>query len=658
MKKIFISLILCFVMVISALSLVACGDEKWENASSMTDYGNVISNGGFIAETDKYLYYINGFASYGEDNTFGNPIKGSLMAVEKSTLGSNNVKTEIVVPKLFVAEDYNAGVYIYGDYVYYGTPSTDLNNHGEVARGEMTFTRSKLDGSSTETFFTVNFLNYTYRFVEKGGVVYLIYYNAGTSSLICYNTSNKTEVTIAKEDDKTKDVWESLSGYTFLPGEGVDDLVLVYTVKCFAENYYEEKDDGSNYARAEEEYNKIYTYVPGDGVASGSTFRGKCILNGSSDDVTFSTGTFTEEFFFFTAKDSKKEVSYGVKTRDILLHRNDFQSFAVQDSNKIENPEYIGGFVYDEDGDGKDINDPIYTMSYGEDTTNENGETVASSEVYVVKTTLTGNAKTEYVRLAKVGTASELINVKKHGNDLYAYYYNSMNCISRIKLVDITDGGEFALEEKLSEDTVGSSWYSPEFITISGNDYVFYLDNTTAGASYVKYLKITDVELLPEYEDEDEEEIKRYYATGHQFLGQITTSDEGGIAAAYLNKIGETLEYTIEDGVVKVDKDDVVKARQAYDNLSAMGKLSYGNANLAKLIAAEKAVALLEKGLAKLEGIENYYFYNEITRQAYKDVYNAIKEDMESVKNTSAVLDFIDNNLKWAFYEKATDLFA
>ena len=85
---------------------------------------------------------------------------------------------------------------------------------------------------------------------------------------------------------------------------------------------------------------------------------------------------------------------------------------------------------------------------------------------------------------------------------------------------------------------------------------------------------------------------------------------------------------------------------------------SYGNANLSKLIAAEKAVALLEKGLAKLEGIENYYHYDETTRQAYKNVYNAIKDDMESVKSTTAVLDLIDNNLKWAFYEKATDLFA
>ena len=654
MKKIFISLLLCFVMILSSISLVACGDEKWENASSMTDYGNVISNGGFIAETDKYLYYINGFASYGEDNTFGKPIKGALMAADKSTFASGNVKTEIVVPKLFVAEDYNAGVYIYGDYVYYGTPSTDLNNHGEVARGEMTFTRTKLDGSSTEIFFTVDFLNYNYRFVEKGGVVYLIYYNNVDYSLICYNTSNKTEVVIAKQDSKTKNVWESLDSYSFLPGEGVNDLVLVYTVKCFSENYYEEKDTGDNYARAEESYNKVYAYIPGDGVASGSTFRGKCILNGSEDDVTFATGTFTEEFFFFTAKDSKKEKTYGVATTDLIANRGDFQTFAIKDANEIKNTQYIGGVVYDENGDGKDINDPVYSMSYGDDVVNENGETVASSDVYVIKTTLTGDAKTEYVRLAKVGTSSELIDVKKHGNDLYAYYYNSMNCISRIKLV------EDAKEEKLSEDTVGSSWYNPEFISIDNVDYVFYLDNTAAGASYVKYLKITGVELLPEYVDEDaeEKEIKRYYATGHQFLGQITSADEGGIAAAYLSKISETIEYTIEDGVVKVDKDAVVKARQAYDNLSAMGKLSYGNASLAKLIAAEKAVALLEKGLAKLEGIENYYFYDETTRQAYKDVYNAIKADMEDVKNTSAVLDFIDNNLKWAFYEKATKLFA
>ena len=295
-------------------------------------------------------------------------------------------------------------------------------------------------------------------------------------------------------------------------------------------------------------------------------------------------------------------------------------------------------------------------MSYGEDVTNEEGDTVASSEVYVVKTTLTGNAKTEYVRLAKVGTASELISIKKHGEDLYAYYYNSMNCISRIKLGDIS--GELEKEEKISEDTVGGAWYNPEFITIGGKDYLFYLDNTNFGQSYVKYIQITDVELLAEYKEDDEEEIERYYAIGHEFLGQITSDDQGKIAAAYLSKIDETIKYTIEDNVVKVEKENVVKAREYYNALSPMGKLAYGNANLSKLIAAEKAVALLEKGLAKLEGIENYYHYDETTRQAYKNVYNAIKDDMESVKSTTAVLDLIDNNLKWAFYEKATDLFA
>ena len=657
MKKILFSLLLCLVMVISSLSLVACGDEEWDNPSSMTNYGSVLSNGGFIAETEKYIYYINGFASYGEDNTFGKPIKGALMAADKSTFASGNVKTEIVVPKLFVAEDYNAGVYIYGGYVYYGTPSTDLNNYGEVAKGEMTFTRTKLDGSSTETFFTVDFLNYTYRFVEKGGVVYLIYHNAETSSLMCYNTSNKTEVVIAKEDAKTKDVWESLSNYSFLPGEGKDDLILVYTVNCFAENYFEEKDTGDDYVRAQENYNKVYAFVPGDGVASGTTFRGKCILDGSKDDLKFSISSFDQDFFFFTTKDlSEKETTYGVKTDYLIANRNAFQSGAMAETNEIKNSQFIGGVIYDENGNGKDINDPVYTIVHGEDVENENGETVASSEVYVVKTTLMGDAKTEYTRLAKVGTASELIDVKKVGEDLYAYYYNSLNYLSRIKLGELSQDGKFAIEERISEDTVGGAWYSPEFITIAGSEYLFYLDNTEAGASYVKYIKLTGIEFKEELDEDDE--IKAYYAVGHKFLAQITSQDEGKMAAAYLAKIDEVLECSIEDGAVKVDKQDVVNARAMYNKLSSIGKLSYGNANLAKLIAAEKAVQLLEKGLAKLEGIENYYHYDDATRQAYKNAYNAIKADMESVKNNSAVLDFIDNNLKWAYYEKAVTLFA
>ena len=81
MKKILVKILVCALAVICAFGMVACGDNDWQG-TSMKSPGAVLSNGGFLAETENYVYYINGFTSYGDDNEFGTPVKGSLMAAE------------------------------------------------------------------------------------------------------------------------------------------------------------------------------------------------------------------------------------------------------------------------------------------------------------------------------------------------------------------------------------------------------------------------------------------------------------------------------------------------------------------------------------------------------------------------------------------------
>ena len=157
MKKILIKILscaLCICLLGSVLS--GCKDNKW-TATSLKDWGNTkdIVNGGFIAETQNYFYYLNGVANSSADNTYGKPVKGTLMVAKKDLS-----QTEIAVPKLFAASDFDAGIYIFGDYVYYGTPSTDKNSSGNIAKSEMMFRCAKLDGSSDELLFTVGALSY------------------------------------------------------------------------------------------------------------------------------------------------------------------------------------------------------------------------------------------------------------------------------------------------------------------------------------------------------------------------------------------------------------------------------------------------------------------------------------------------------------------
>lgn len=685
MKKILGKVLVCLLAVCMALGMVACGDSI---EHSMTTPGNIVAgtNGGFVAETENYVYYINGHTSYGDDNTFGTPVKGALMAAEKSSFATGNIKTEVVVPKLFLANDYSAGVYIYGDYVYYGTPSTDKNNDGDIARSEMTFTRTKLDGSETETFFTVDTLSYIYRFIENNGVVYLVYYNTLEQSLVCYNTSNGESAVIVKTVADEKGKFESLDKYSFLPGEGKDGLTLIYTVTVYAEDYMEEAANREGYERTKDTYNKVYAYRAGDGVKNGNENCGTVIFNGEDNTtqgfkgaLVYSTTLFTQDFFAYSMTDEvgKSETKI-VKTEEVVKAAKGETANLV--GTKVDNTQYLTT--------SNVINDDLslYTIVSGEDVTTETGETVASADVFVVKTSLVGPLKNNFKRLAKVGTASSLHSIKEHNGELYAYYYNSMVNFARIKLnpAEASQFEDFYKEERISEDSIASSWYEPEFVTVGAGQteqtFVLYLDNTSKGASYIKYVKVFDaakvgtddteeikysqdtgVVLETVYKDEEKTEFKSYALTGHNFIGEIISADTTNTAMAELQEIPCPLTWEKkEDGTIVVDDEQVKIAKAAYDALTEEGKKAYGEAALERLEGAQKAVEVIKK-LALLDGIQNYEFLvsqNPAKATEFRNAYNAVKDVMEEIKLDNNVLDYIENNLKWAYYEKAVELFA
>ena len=86
MKKIFKTiLIVVFSLALLCTSLVGCGGTKW-TGNGLVDSGSATSVGGFIAETDKYYYFINGVGVSSDNNTLGVPQKGALYAADKTDL--------------------------------------------------------------------------------------------------------------------------------------------------------------------------------------------------------------------------------------------------------------------------------------------------------------------------------------------------------------------------------------------------------------------------------------------------------------------------------------------------------------------------------------------------------------------------------------------
>ena len=260
MKKILTKLIgTMLVLCLLCSSLLACSNNNWfgNNTISLlpSGAGEVKENGGFIAETENYVYFINGVADSTSDNTLGTPIKGALLVADKADLS----KTEIVVPKLFVASNTGAGVFVDGDYVYYGTPSTEKNAEGEIASDELVFVRTKLDGSGqTDTFFTVKNIGVEYRIVKGDGAVCIYYYDTENSAIMCYDTGAKTAYEVIKTDAEQENNY-SLDKYVFLDADGSNDIIALLTATVYTAEYDKElAEKNPTYTRPTANYNSMY----------------------------------------------------------------------------------------------------------------------------------------------------------------------------------------------------------------------------------------------------------------------------------------------------------------------------------------------------------------------------------------------------------------
>ena len=225
--KKFIAAAAAAVMAAGALSLSACGVD-FKTPTGVPE-GDVASNGGFVVAKGDYYYFINGIESYTSDNTYGTPVKGALYRIKKSDVAAKQNSAERVIPSLIVAGTYDAGIYIYGDRVYYTTPN-DVPDPitGETDKSYMYFMSAKLDGSDIESYFVLNSNTTPYRIVSVGNTVYVMYVES--NDLYSYNTSTKEKTLLA----------DNTTSYVFNKDDATDPTV--YYTMAVSENQDSDKD--------------------------------------------------------------------------------------------------------------------------------------------------------------------------------------------------------------------------------------------------------------------------------------------------------------------------------------------------------------------------------------------------------------------------------
>ena len=158
-------------------ALVACESYKADPISPVADKDALVeSNGGLAVKQGNYVYFINGYSGYltdnGEDNWFGNVIKG---AIYRGTLKEDGSLGDyvVVVPKSVMADSQDVGFSVFGEYIYYVSPSPDEDrNSGKVNTSTLQFLRTKIDGTGTQLILSVDNTSVRYKYTATKLFVY------------------------------------------------------------------------------------------------------------------------------------------------------------------------------------------------------------------------------------------------------------------------------------------------------------------------------------------------------------------------------------------------------------------------------------------------------------------------------------------------------
>lgn len=187
MKKILKSCLLMLVAVCVSLSFVGCKKKvspTTTDISAIKLSNGVTTNGGMTVVRGEYMYFINGTKTNDGTSQDDNTRSAICRVKYDIATGKTSGDMEVVVDELVGFSD--GSLYIFGDYLYYTTPSDGENSHGDVLYNKTVFKRYDLVNEKSYTIYTTQ-LN------SSSEVMNYAYYVVGNSlNLLVFEQSNAT----------------------------------------------------------------------------------------------------------------------------------------------------------------------------------------------------------------------------------------------------------------------------------------------------------------------------------------------------------------------------------------------------------------------------------------------------------------------------------
>ena len=581
-KKI-VSLVAAATFLGAAFTMGACnkGDYKGNKVDYQSTTAEAVSNGGFVVEKGDYVYFINGEEDYTATNAFGDVVKGALMRIKKADLNDGKYDSvQTVVPMLFVSQNFDAGIYIYGDYVYYATPTTDKNMSGQVENSWLDFKRSKLDGTTSKDYlFRVSNNATNYRFVEVDGVVYCLYEDtddAGNKLLKSYNVSTGANTVLVKgakssfyydkSDAENANVYYTMSVTEDIDSDyastaSYDQLYCVnaatvvesvnadkasYTVNGktydFDEAYLKEQNKAAKKEKKDEPYNlkdySTYPYVnlgtlvlDGIGLNTEKTqFNDLSDTQAKTPDgYNYTIQSYQNDGLYFT----RTEVTKAGSASDTKLYYLADSNVAASAWNSISGNEVANFDVVALDT-ANATTSALYTLKDG-----------VHEYFYILNGMLCkagqpdANNQVEKMVLAYNVSSATLWTIEGD----YLYYYAAGvngNNVTRINCTgDVNDYNPLLVEEEYEPITLAyvdwnSSWYKPEFV----GDVLLYSNAQSFGSIAYNYIYATKLGKTAELKASNEA-----YEEVNEFITSYTNNTALQSLMKYYFRTGETSAY-------------------------------------------------------------------------------------------------------------------
>ena len=613
---------------VAGLALTAgCGAYTTEGVSPDT-YTTVTSNGGFAVQTDEYVYFINGYELNTADNTFGKPVKGSIMRISKTDMQNRNyAAAQTVVPVVAFSGQHEAGLYVYGDRIYYATPSTARNSTGVVQSSNLEFKSSTLDGKETmsDYYFRSTSTALDYRYVEVGETVYLLYAQSeslygeetAVTNIHSVNTATGEDTLLAydaasysfDESDPTNPYVYYTMGVTYRLGsanaveEGYNQLYAVRADATEAKTY-----DFSYVEDYDAESNPLYVNCGDlvyDGIGMDSYnmrynqfnygYGGDEKYAVNRTDTEYTIGRYSDGVLFFSAQ-STLDSAEGLYMLENSKVDSDGDGRVDESWNAITANDSITDYRLLIDGDDTEYN--FYTA---------NGVTYALfiDEGGLSRCTFENGERTDVVRLTDGGKPDALIAIREEVtatedgegtvNHVYAYYsLTGGNGYTFWRIAIDGEADNYApnklpvqdvytySEVRILDLDAYDSWYLPEFV-----DNTILFASKTEGMSEYTYIMACD----------------------------LTSEDGDMMSNAELNAYNEQYE-AVSEKIDAYDDETNSDGTAAYEHLSSALTYAFYSGD-------EEYIDELVQAYIDIAGEDEEYMYSKRSVEIYHEFFSA-----------------------------------